>query len=651
LKAKRKVGLIQIGENFGGQYYLPYSIGLLQAYAQKKLVNIKDFEFLLPVYKRMPIEEIVAGFRDAQVVFFSVYIWNFKFSLEVAKGLKSAGADCLTIFGGPQVPARPEALEKLLRDHPYIDIGCYGEGEVPFLKILENLPARTWMEAPSIGFIDSNNRFVMTPLAGRIADLDEIPSPYLEGIFDALMAANLEEKWSALWESNRGCPFNCTYCTWGATPKNKVYTYGMDRVFEEIDWFSKKKIEFVFCCDANFGLFKERDLRIAEKVAENKKRFDFPQAFSVQNTKNATKTIFQLNKILNDAGLQKGVNLALQTVNGKTLQSIKRENISMKTYRDLQRMFTKAGVPTFSDMIIGLPDETYDSFTDGAAAVIAGGQHNRIQFINLTLLENSEMAEPEYRGKYGMTLQECRQISHHATLDNEREIEETEFLVVGTRTMPKQDWIKTRIFCWMMSLLYFNKLFQIPFAILNRKYSLGYRQMVEIFLKENKKLPLISEIQTIFRDKAKAIQSGDCEYVPSPEWLNIWWPPDEYVFIKLCRESILPQFYAEAAQAVRQYSQKSGRDISDPLLQEAIDVNAQLIKKPFAAAGRQIHTSNNLLEIYNASLIGKNLPLQEGEHRYEIIRDQTWESWDEWCREVVWYGTKKGAYLYDFRAI
>src|SRR4030067_3166488 len=101
--------------------------------------------------------------------------------------------------------------------------------------------------------------------------------------------------------------------------------------------------------------------------------------------------------------------------------------------------------------------------------------------------------------------------------------------------MPVQEWIKTRVFCWMMSLLYFNKLFQIPFAIMNRACSLGYKEMVEIFLKENKRLRVISEIQTIFYDKAKAIQSGDCEYIPSPDWLNIWWPPDEYVFIKLCR--------------------------------------------------------------------------------------------------------------------
>ena len=43
----------------------------------------------------------------------------------------------------------------------------------------------------------------------------------------------------------------------------------LDRVYSELDWFSKNKIEFIFCCDANFGMLP-RDFEIALK-AENKK--------------------------------------------------------------------------------------------------------------------------------------------------------------------------------------------------------------------------------------------------------------------------------------------------------------------------------------------------------------------------------------------
>ena len=402
---KIRVGLVQIGENFGGQYYLPYSVGLLHAYARKNLTNYEDYDFLLPLYKRMPLQEIILYFENVKIIFFSVYMWNFNFSLETAKKIKLNNPDCCIVFGGPQIPDTPKTLELLLRKYPVIDIGCYGDGEIPFVQILENFQEKAWPKVSSIGYIKPDSSFVRNDSAARISDLNQIPSPYLGGIFELLMNSNPEESWAAMWESNRGCPFSCSYCNWGKDSKRRVYKYDMDRLFGELDWFSNNKIEFIFCCDANFGLFKKRDLEIVDKVMENKKKYGYPKVFSVQSTKNATKTIFELQKRLNSSGLQKGVNLALQSVNKKTLRSINRSNISSVQFQDLQTMFMDAGIATFSDMILGLPDESYYTFTSGVSSVIDGGQHNRIQFINLAILENTEMANPEYLEKFDMIVQ------------------------------------------------------------------------------------------------------------------------------------------------------------------------------------------------------------------------------------------------------
>ena len=57
-------------------------------------------------------------------------------------------------------------------------------------------------------------------------DLDEIPSPFLEGAFDSIMAANPQESWIGLWETNRGCPFRCTFCDWGSATAAKVTKFG-----------------------------------------------------------------------------------------------------------------------------------------------------------------------------------------------------------------------------------------------------------------------------------------------------------------------------------------------------------------------------------------------------------------------------------------
>ena len=80
LERKIKVGLVQVNNSFTNQNYFPYSVGTLQAYAQKHLANIDDFEFLLPIYKRITVEEAVEKLSDAKIVFFSVYVLNFNLS-------------------------------------------------------------------------------------------------------------------------------------------------------------------------------------------------------------------------------------------------------------------------------------------------------------------------------------------------------------------------------------------------------------------------------------------------------------------------------------------------------------------------------------------------------------------------------------------
>ncbi|KAF0135249.1 MAG: putative Magnesium-protoporphyrin IX monomethyl ester oxidative cyclase [Candidatus Saganbacteria bacterium] len=643
--SKTTVGLVQIGDKFGDQYYLPYSIGLLQSYAQKKLKNPENYCFLLPIYKKDDIDREVKDLLSADIIFFSVYNWNYQNSLEIAKRVKLNAPKCRIVFGGPEVPENKEEMETFLKKHRYIDIGCYGEGEIIFLKILESARQRSWDNVPSIGFLGKEGLFCFNGASERIEDLNEIPSPYLEGTFDPLLAANPNVKWSALIETNRGCPFSCSYCYWGDKTRNKVLQFPQDRVFCEIDWISKNKIQFVFCCDANFGILK-RDMAIAKKVAENKEKYGYPEAFSVQNTKNSTASIFEIQKILNDSGLQKGVNLALQSVNQETLESINRSNINNKTYADLQKMFAKNNISTFSDMILALPNESYESFTEGVASVIGSGQHNRIQFINLSILNNTEMSHPDYQSKYGMQIVESINTPHHTSISVHSEISEKQYLVVGTKTMPAKEWVKARVFCWVTSLLHFNKLMQLVFVIMNQVAEVSYRELIEIFMKNTSERKRIAEINETFIKKAKEIQQGSNEYIASEEWLNIWWPVDEYVFIKLCYENGLQQFYDEASDAIEEYIKNKRIELPDGLLGDSIRLNNALIKLPFTNEKEEITLDYNIYDIYRKTLNGEKIHLEKRKCQYQIDRDKNKrKTWEEWCREVVWYGTKKGAYL------
>lgn len=641
------IGMVQVGEDFGGQYYLPYSVGLLQAYAKAHFLGYDGVRFLPPVYKREPLDVLARRLAEADLVVFSAYAWNHRFSLELARRVKEANPGGVILLGGPQVPEDQALLGTFLRDHSFVDLACYGEGEIPFVEVLGRLPGKDWRDVPAVAW-RRDGGIAVAPPAGRIEDLDRIPSPYLEGVFDPLIASRPGERWQALLETNRGCPFTCAFCAWGSASKRKVFAYSLDRVFREIDWISRNRIEFVFCCDANFGLFPERDMEIVRKAAENKKLHGYPKAFSVQSTKNATASIFNLNRVLEEAGLQKGVNLALQSVNDATLRSVRRSNISNKVYDDLQRMFTAAGIATFSDIILGLPDETYESFADGVDAIISRGQHNRIQFINLTVLENSEMALPEYQRRHGLQIRECRSVSHHSRVDEEPEIVETQRIVVGTSTLPQDDCVRARVFCWLTSLLHFDKLFQIPAMVMNGIAGIRYREIVERFLDPDPRHKVLTGLREVLEAKARSIQQGDSEYVASKEYLRLWWPADEFLFLGLTMEGTREAFFREAEEAMGEFLSRRSVALPPGLLADSVRLNAALVKRPGPPAGGVVRTGHAVWEWYLDRLQARESPMESGGFVYRVNPEGlAWAGQDEWMREVVWYGGKRGAYLYS----
>ena len=70
-----------------------------------------------------------------------------------------------------------------------IDLAVHNEGERTFLELLEALPGRGPGRRCRASAIVADGGFVRNPDIERVRDLDEIPSPFLEGAFDSIMAS------------------------------------------------------------------------------------------------------------------------------------------------------------------------------------------------------------------------------------------------------------------------------------------------------------------------------------------------------------------------------------------------------------------------------------------------------------------------------
>jgi radical SAM superfamily enzyme YgiQ (UPF0313 family) len=626
---------------------LPYSVGLLQAYAEEHARG--EHEFLLPIFERMDVEAAVDHLAGADVAGFSVYVWNERLSLAIARRLKERSPKTLIVFGGPQVPDRSEPW---LRANPFVDVAVHGEGEAVFTTLLDragadNSATRDWDGIPGISFLHADGTYEQRPKGTRIVDLAEIPSPFLAGTFEPLLAANPQKGWVMIWETNRGCPFSCTFCDWGSATNAKVARFELERVLAEIEWMGEHRIGFVFCADANFGMLK-RDIDIARAVVEVKDRLGFPFSFSVQNTKNATERAYEIQLLLNRSLNAYGVTLSLQSTNQDTLANIKRANISSDSYRELQRRFAADGIYTYTDLILGLPGESYDGFADGVAHAIRDGQHNHVQFHNCSLLPNAEMAQPDYVAQFGIrTVPQLIRNAHDAA-DLRHDVEEYLNTVVGTAALPAEDWVRVKVYAWASDLFYFDRTLQLPIALLDARHGVSPRVAIERLLASER--PTLRRLADRMRAHATGIQQGGPEYVSAPEWGNMLWPSDQYALISLVVDGELDAFYEEAADELSELLAEPGDELA---LRESVELNRALLRVPFVSDDLPLVLSHALLEHHRAHVAGEPVELEERLVTYLVDRSsQSFPTLESWLTHLAWcHGKDKRGYLYATRPI
>ena len=610
-----QVGLVQY--NSSHRHYLPYAVGLLQAYVQKYSLEAGRYSFLPVRVLAAPLEDEIDVLKDADIVAFSSYVWNIQRNLELAKRLKQFRPEILTVWGGPQIPKECEAF---LRAHRQVDLCCVGEGEASFLDILEVWPQKNWSAISGLRWLDIQGNYCATGQPVRRKNLNELPSPYLEGTFEDCFQRYPEVNWSALWETNRGCPFSCSFCDWGSATASKVYRFDEPRLQAELEWFADKKLEFVFCCDANFGILP-RDVELAKYAAMVRKRGAFPRSLVVQNAKNASHRTVEIHRILAQAGLDTHATLSLQSLHPPTLKASGRENISLQDFSILQKELQNLGIGSYTDIILGLPEETYQSFTQGVGHTIESGQYQVIHLFTADILPNAPMADSAYQQKYGLKTIRVPAVGFHTPVQEDPDgIIEYQNLVIATRTMPEVDWVRARAFISMTQLLLFKPgTLRLPLLILQHAGNVPMTILIERFLSEDlQRQPVLSWVRDFFLEHAQNIQLGQPEHVPGqePDGQWYWWSINEALLEQLVRKSWLAKYYTEAEQILKMLWKKTTlpKNLLDDCLFYAASLQYLHLKQDLF--GLNYQTQWNAWAYYQALLGGQSIELSPQQIEY-----------------------------------
>jgi radical SAM superfamily enzyme YgiQ (UPF0313 family) len=359
--------------------------------------------------------DIAAADRPG-VLLLSSYIWSIDGNLELAARVKERSPRTIVVTGGPSAPKYEQDAKDFLTRHPQIDVIVRGEGEVTVSELLSALDGDLGHLA-ALAEVDGltvrlGDRIVRTPDRERLADLNSVPSPYLTGLFDHLPAHK------GIWavETNRGCPYGCTFCDWGSATKSRIRKFDMDRVTAEFDWLSRHGVQAIFLADANFGIF-ERDLDITRHVADLHARWGAPTSFIASFAKNTTKYTVPIIRTLIDAGLSGDVAIAFQTTDDDTLDNISRSNIKVETYDQLARDVRADGLPILADIMIGLPGATIETLKKDLQHCVDSDVTARV--FGTIVLPNSPMNDPEYRELHQIRTDSLDQVVATASFDPE----------------------------------------------------------------------------------------------------------------------------------------------------------------------------------------------------------------------------------------
>lgn len=436
---------------------MPLGAALVASYIKREFRDSFDVDlFKIPKDLERAVLE-----KCPDILCLSNYAWNLRLTVAFAKLVKQINPQLIVIFGGPNFPYKENERQSFLGEHSCIDFYIFGEGEMALANLLREIIKHDFdvahiktskVEMINCSYLTNDKNEIVSGEWTRTVELDQFPCPYTEGLMDKFFDLPL----IPLYETTRGCPFSCTFCTDGISEKSKVFRKSQKNIQNSISYISKhiKHSDTLIIADLNFGMYDE-DIETAEIIAQQKKITGFPLSIGTALGKSRPEKIMQAVKIL-DGSLHIG--LSFQSTDPEVLKNIKRKNIQTSKLIEAAEDIGLRDSVDFTEVILGLPG---DSLTKHYITLREGvdlGMTN-IRMYQLMLLVGSTMNSAASREIYGLqtrwrVMPNCAGV--YRFFDTELRVAEIEEIVVASNTMTFDDYVECRVMDFVIEVFVNN---------------------------------------------------------------------------------------------------------------------------------------------------------------------------------------------------
>lgn len=315
--------------------------------------NIMDFQTIYVDLKK------VINDSSIQVVGLSnIFIAEFPNAINILQEIKADFPQIITILGGYIATFDGEsAIER----YPFIDYVIRGEGEWTLLNLLNYLKNdKKDVEPLSVVYRNSQGSAVNTP-APPLGDLNDLPPldyRLLPGKYlNSIPSPNINI------EFNRGCYYSCSFCSVSLFWKGKRREHNYDKIIKELEQLSalnyKGKISFE---DDTIDLKSESFKNFLHNVKSIPRQYSFEYAVTRYDfiDQESLKLLRELgcNEII--LGLESGSEKLLKTIDKK---------INLKAFKKVCNLIKDNGVNLNVFLIVGLPGETEETFSETLAYI------------------------------------------------------------------------------------------------------------------------------------------------------------------------------------------------------------------------------------------------------------------------------------------